>query len=68
MRVELTCDRAGALGVIKAGAILDIPADEAKRLIEARQAIPAMPEVEAAVIDKRETRGGRHRVAAGAMQ
>lgn len=40
MRVELLVDRAGPMGVQSAGDRIDVPDDEARRMIEAGQAAP----------------------------
>jgi 3,4-dihydroxy-2-butanone 4-phosphate synthase len=40
MRVELTVDRASVRSYDAAGTVIDLPADEARRLIKAGHAIP----------------------------
>lgn len=59
MRIRLTVDRASAYGLITAGSVLDMEADEACRLIEAGQALPEGEERETAVIGNMEKRRGR---------
>lgn len=59
MRVRLTCDRVSSYGLIGVGSVLDMKADEARRLIEAGQAVPESEERETAVITNQEKRRGR---------
>lgn len=54
MRIELLTSRAGQTGADHAGDIIDVPADEAIRLIESGQAIVSRDgggEVETAMLD-----------------
>ncbi len=52
MRIKLTIGRAGPRGSWRKGAVVTLPDDEARRLVEAGQAIPVIEDqVETAMVD-----------------
>lgn len=60
MRVELLVDRAMAMGLQNAGDRIDVPDDEAVRMIEAGQAVPVRTvEPERAVPRARSEKAGK---------
>lgn len=50
MRIRLGCDREGSGGFQEAGATIDLPEDEARRLIADRQATPVSQSIETASV------------------